>query len=218
MRFLTYNLSLLPFYNQVLARLRSGATFLDAGCCFGQEIRYLVRDGVPSAQLYGFDLEPEFIDLGYRLFRDRDKLQATFVSGDVIAGPTAPEFQELGRLHQQIDIVFASSFLHVWDWDDMIKAAKCLVSMTRAQPGSMVVGKQLGSLHARQYKMPTSTGFNYRHNPESMRRFWQQLGEETETSWKVEADVYQGHELTENKNHAWSEPDMRMLWFSAVRE
>lgn len=68
MRFFTYNLSLLPFYTQVLTRLLSGATFLDAGCCFGQEIRYLVQASIPSAQLYGFDLEPDFIDLGYQFF------------------------------------------------------------------------------------------------------------------------------------------------------
>lgn len=218
MRFLTYNLSLLPFYRQVLTRIHSGATFLDAGCCFGQEIRYMVQDGVPSTQLYGFDLEPDFIELGYQLFRDRDKLQATFVSGDVLAGPTTPGGQEFIKLKGQMDIVFASSFLHVWDWEDMIKAAKCLVFMTRPQPGSMIIGKQLGSVNAGQYKMPTSSGFNYRHNAESMRRFWQQIGEETETSWKVEADVYQGHELTDNRNHAWSEPEMRMVWFTAVMQ
>ena len=127
MRFLTHNLSLLPFYTTVLEHTRSGETFLDAGCCFGHEIRYLVQDGVHSSQLYGFDLEPDFIELGYHLFRDRDRLQAIFVSGDILAEPTMPEGQELARLQGQIDIVFASSFLHVWDWDDMIKAAKSLV-------------------------------------------------------------------------------------------
>lgn len=99
----------------------------------------------------------------------------------------------------------------------MIKATKRLVWMTRSQLGSMVVGKQLGSFQAGQYKMPTSSVFNYRHNVESMKRFWQQIGEETGTSWKVEADVYQGHELTENRNDAWSEPDMCTLWFKASR-
>lgn len=112
-----------------------------------------------------------------------------------------------------MDIIFASSFLHVWDWDDTIKATKCLVSMTRPRPGSMVVGKQLGSLNACQHKMPTSSGFNLRHNAESMRRFWQQDGDEAGTSWKVEADVYQGHQLADNRDHAWSEPVQR-----AVRE
>lgn len=97
MRFLTYNLSLLPFYSHVLERVRSGATFLDAGCCFGQEICYLVQDGVPSSQLYGFDLEMDSIGLGYQLFCDRDKLRATFVAGDVLVGTNTPEGQELAN-------------------------------------------------------------------------------------------------------------------------
>ena len=90
--------------------------------------------------------------------------------------------------------------------------------MTRPCQGPMIVGRQLGSLNAGQYKMPTSSGFDCRHNKESLRRFWQQVGDETSTIWRVEAELYQGLELTENRSHAWSEPDMRMVWFSAVRE
>ena len=52
MRFLTSNLSLLPFYTTILKGIRSGAIFLDAGCCFGQGIRYLVQDAIHSTQLY----------------------------------------------------------------------------------------------------------------------------------------------------------------------
>ena len=218
MRFLTYNLILLPFYQEILTRLQSGATFLDAGCCFGQELRYLVRDGIPSTQLYAFDLEPEFIELGYELFRDRAKIQANFVSGDILASPDSAQAGDLAKLQGVADITFASSFLHVWDWDDMVVAAKGLVSMTRPTPGSMIVGKQLGSYEAGRYKMPTASGFNYRHNSESMKRFWDLVGEETDSKWSVQADTYQGHELTENREHAWSEPNMCMVWFIATRQ
>ena len=218
MRFLSYNLSLLPFYQEVLTRLRAEAVFLDAGCCFGQELRYLVHDGIPSSQLYGFDLEPAFIELGYELFRDQTKIQTTFVSGDVLASPGSTEYGDLVKLQGVADIVFASSFLHVWDWNEMVTAAKSLVSMTRSQPGSIIVGKQLGSTEAGRYKMPTASGFNFRHNVESMKRFWDQVGKETDSKWSVEADTYQGHELTENREHAWSEPNMCMIWFNATRQ
>ena len=100
----------------------------------------------------------------------------------------------------------------------MIKLAKYLVSITRPCRGSMIVVIPLGSPKAGQYKMPTSNGYKLRHNKESMTRTWQQAGDETGTSWKVEADMYLGHELTENRSHAWSVPDMRMVWSSAVRE
>ena len=87
----------------------------------------------------------------------------------------------------------------------MIKVAKSLISMTRPCRGSMIVGERLGSRNAGQYKMPPSSGFNYRHDKEGMTRSWQQVGEETGTSWKVKADRYQEHELTENRSHAWPE-------------
>ena len=58
----------------------------------------------------------------------------------------------------------------------------------------MIVGERFGS----QYKMPTSSGSNVRHNKESITCSWQQVGDKTGTSWKVKADMYQGHELTEN--------------------
>ena len=85
----------------------------------------------------------------------------------------------------------------------MTKAAKSLASMTRPCQGSMIVGKQLGSINVGQYKMPTFSEFKFRHDKESMKGFWQQVWNETATSWKVEANMYQGAGLTENNSHAW---------------
>ena len=73
MRFFSFNLRRLSFYIEVFERLRAGATFCDVGCCFGQEIRHLVfYGGIDFTQLYGFDLEQEFVEMGYELFRDRE--------------------------------------------------------------------------------------------------------------------------------------------------
>ena len=217
MRFLAYNLSRLPFHHEVLARLRSGATFCDAGCCFGQELRFLAHDGIPSTQLYGFDLETRFIEFGYQLFRDRDRSHATFVAGNVLASSASPEGAELSKLEGKMDIVFASSFMHVFDWDQMILAARRLVSLTRPQAGSMIVGKQMGNVVAGRYPLPTASGFNYRHNAESMKQFWAQVGEETASQWEVEAELYEGFELSENKQHAWMDENTRMIWFQVTR-
>ena len=202
----------------MLSRLRSGATFLDAGCCFGQEIRSLVQAGIPSSQLYGFDLEQRFTDLGYELFQDRDRLQATFLSGDVLAEPGSKESGQLDELLGKIDIVLASSFLHVWDWDDMLVAIKRLVSFTKPQAGSMVVGRQMGSSVAGSFSMPTKKGSNYRHNVESMQKMWKQLGAETGTEWKVEGSLYEAEELRRNMHLSWAEPNMCALWFTATRQ
>ena len=100
----------------------------------------------------------------------------------------------------------------------MVLAAKRLVELMRNQPGSMILGKQLASTGVGMYKMPTASGSNYRHNVRSMKRSWEQVGKETGSVWKVEAELYPGdHQLGENKDHAWSEPNMCMIWFSVVR-
>jgi len=218
LRFLNTRLAHHPSYSTVLARLQAGASFLDAGCCFAQELRYLVREGIPSTQLSGFDLEPRFIDFGYDLFRDRNRFKATLLAGDVLAEPGSLESGGLDGLVGKMDVVFASSFLHLWDWTDMKAVAKRLVAFTRKEPGAVVLGRQLGSLTPGSYSMPTRGGSNYRHNVESMQKFWVEVGKETESRWEVEGGLQEGEEVTENRGHAWAEPNMRILWWTAVRQ
>lgn len=66
MRFLSFNLSRMPFWPRVLERLRTDPSsgFLDVGCCFGQEIRFLADQGIPGEQLFGCDLEQVFSATG----------------------------------------------------------------------------------------------------------------------------------------------------------
>ncbi|KAK7723900.1 hypothetical protein SLS64_000231 [Diaporthe eres] len=82
-RFLNLSLSKKPSYERLLERLRDGATYLDVGCCIGQDIRKLVHDGAPGGSLHGAELQEGFIGLGYDFFRDRDTLGATLVQADV---------------------------------------------------------------------------------------------------------------------------------------
>ena len=132
---------------------------MDAGCCFGQEIRFLVvEEGIESPQLYGFDLEPAFIDLGYQLFNDQDTLRAQFISADVLADPEGPDGKRLEAWEGKMDIVHAGSLLDSWTWNDMVTAAKRLVSLTPPRPRPIIVGSQVGSLYAGQYPMPTGEG------------------------------------------------------------
>ena len=46
---------------------------------WGKKFAMLFKDGVHSTRLFGFDLEPEFIDIGCQLFRNSDKLQVALV-------------------------------------------------------------------------------------------------------------------------------------------
>ena len=56
--------------------------FLDYGCGTGDNIRQLLRDGFPRAQITGFDLTRESINLGFDLYRDEDRIRDLFVVND----------------------------------------------------------------------------------------------------------------------------------------
>lgn len=217
MRFMAYNTLRLPFYDELAQRLKAGATFCDAGCCFGQEIRHLVyTHKLDSSKFYGFDLELQFLDTGYELFRDKDSLKASFRAGNIL---DAPAEGSLGDFQSKMDIIFCSSFLHVFGWDQMIEAAVHLVSLSRPYSGSIICGKQLGNLNCGEAAMPSKSGTMYRHNVESMGRFWNEVGEKTGTKWTLEAGLYEGlFELAQNKSHSWSDPNQRMLWWKAMRQ
>lgn len=155
--------------------------------------------------------------MGYELFRDKDKLQAHLLSGNLFADASSDEAYDLTLWENKMDVAHAASELHCWGWNDMIIAAKCLVSLTRKVPGSLIIGNQMGSLDAGQYDMPTGKGVNYRHNVESMERFWRQIGQETGSEWNVVSGMFLPPVVKENMQHSWakSDPNMRMIWFCA---
>ncbi|KAL1968260.1 hypothetical protein VTN77DRAFT_2095 [Rasamsonia byssochlamydoides] len=223
LRFLSFNLSHMPFWWRVFERLRADpkAGFLDAGCCFGQEIRFLANKGIPHTQLYGCDLEKVFIDLGYRLFRDEGRLGATFVVGDLTAEDEVYEESNLAKvLRGKMDVIFASSLFHMWDYEVQVRVACRMVDMCRDREGVMITGRQLGSLLGGRYPISgmKEGGIHYRHNVETIKGFWHDVGEATNTRWTVEAGTYWGEEIEQTKNSPWAEPNMRMLWWCATRK
>ena len=168
--------------------------------------------------MYGFDLEQRYIEMGYELFQDTDKLHARFVAGDFLAEPRTTKSGDLETLVDKADIVFASSLLHFWDWDDMLVATARLVSFTKSRTGSRVVGRQVGCLEAGSHTMPGTEGRVYWHNVESMKTFWDQVGARTGSRWHVNAGLYRSEEVKDERSRASSEPGLRTIWFSATRE
>jgi SAM-dependent methyltransferase len=167
----------------VLKRLKSGnENLLDLGCCFGQELRKLAADGAIQEKLYGSDLRAEFFEMGYRLFRDRNTLKSKFIAAD-ITDPNSP----LSELDGKIDIIYAGSFLHLFSYAGQIEVCKRLVKLLRVKKDSLVLGRQVGNVDAGDYVQKTNKGGNmYRHNAESFIKMWHEVGEATETKWRVD--------------------------------
>lgn len=209
--FLTPGILHQPRYTEIRDRLKQGQTLVDLGCAFAQDVRQLVCDGVPAENLYGVELDERFVDLGYSLFLDREKLRSSFLVADVLE-----EHSDLDRLDEKVDIVYASQFFHLFGWDNQVMIGKRMVRLLKPQSGSLIVGYQVGTVDARQLSpAPTPEGNMYAHNPSSLQKIWDVIGEATGTSWNVEATLDEAVEMMETYRRGWK--DAKRLSFSIER-
>ncbi|KAF2014946.1 hypothetical protein BU24DRAFT_423865 [Aaosphaeria arxii CBS 175.79] len=209
--FLNFNIRRSPQYDEILRRVKNGDKLLDIGCCVGQDIRKLVYDGAPSENLVGSDLKKEFMDIGYDLFRDGTTLKATFIAADIFD----PE-SDLKTIDGSMDIVYASHFFHLFNWDEQVDAAKRMVALLKPKAGSLVVGRHTGHTVAEE----TTPRFKldkpkFRHNAESFARLWKQVEEETGTNFKI--DSFYDDEAYTDKNANFMPEGTRTIGFSIER-
>ncbi|KAF6217820.1 hypothetical protein HO133_006647 [Letharia lupina] len=183
-RFLDLSISLSPLYPTILRRLKeSNHLLLDLGCCFAQDIRKLVSDGAPSENVFGADLRPEFVDLGYDLFRDRDTLKSRFLIGDIFDETTGSTFREFDG---KVDIIYAASFFHLFNWEDQVGMTERVVRLLKPVEGSLILGRQRGNVNSGEYEHRTnSKATMFRHNEESWKEMWKQVGKATGSLWDV---------------------------------
>jgi SAM-dependent methyltransferase len=203
--FLEAGLNEVSEYNEVVERLRGGQKLLDMACCFGQTIRQLVQDGAPSENLYGCDLQPEFMELGYKLFKDHDKLRSKFLVADIF-DPSSP----LKDLQGQVDMIYTGHFFHLWGLEHQKIAAKTVASLLQPQAGSMILGRQMGAVEP--HEKESATGTMFRHNVETWKALWNEIGEELGVTFKVDArlgDLGNGHFVAGG--------DSKCLYFSIRR-
>lgn len=170
-----------PAYASIVQKLQAGGSFLDIGCFIGQDLRRLVADGAPSDRLYAVDVVSHW-DVGYDMYRDRDRFRAHFIEADVLY-PNA----ELGALMGTVDVVSITHVLHQWDWAQQVKAVEQVVRLSSGK-GAVVVGFQVGSVGVRERKASELAKSDaYWHDRGSFQRLWDEVGRETGTEWKCEA-------------------------------
>ncbi|THZ89474.1 hypothetical protein D6C84_00094 [Aureobasidium pullulans] len=211
-RFLDMPLGGFNEYPEILKRLKSGnENYLDLGCCFGQDIRRLVNDGVPGSVLIGSDLHQGFLDLGYDLFKDKDKLDSKFIAADVFESQSA-----LTPLAGKIDILHTSSFFHLFGYEGQKKIARRVVQLLKPQKDSLLVGRQVGNVRAHEEESSASgSGNMFLQNVESWKQMWEEIGEETGTQWDVNATL-EDWPLVGNKV-SWHKEGTKRIFFSVRR-
>ncbi|KAH7319698.1 hypothetical protein B0I35DRAFT_217887 [Stachybotrys elegans] len=172
------------FYRQILFRLtvpKSADALLDLGCGVGQVLRQLRAEGVNDSQLYGTDIEPRLVDLGYDLFQDRHQLNARFVFGDVVD----PDDTRFTTLRGKITMVHATSFFHLFNWVQQLYIGKRIVGFLK--PGTrnaVIFGRQMGTTKPSDSAVRSAAP--YLHDGLSFQRLWDEIGRMTRTKWLVQ--------------------------------
>ena len=160
--------------------------------------------------MYASDISHELWNLGFELFRDRDKMKAVFIEGDFLRLDS-----ELCQLNGQIDIIISCQFLHLFDWDKQVVAIKRIIELSR--PGSVVIGYQRAQLQAQEIARPW--GQMYFHNAETFREIWRQAEAGTGSRWQVQVALVDLTEWgMEQEDFEWMPEGRRGINFVVVRQ
>lgn len=199
-----------PLYEKIVERLKApGATYLDVGCCFGQDLRQLVLDGAPPENLIGIDIAGALIEHGYELFLDR-QLKSRFGVIDVFKGPDQPMWAEIEE--RGVDVLHCSAFFHLFPLQDQLVAAKLITRLVKKD--GVLVGRQIGSTEPGDVAAIQVGSSSYRHNVETLDAMWREVGEATGTEWKVEGTLDM---VGININSPVEDKNSRRLLFTITR-
>ncbi|KAI0856951.1 hypothetical protein F4860DRAFT_386259 [Xylaria cubensis] len=219
-RFASLEFAADAYYQVALFRLLQAQTeddetrLLDVGCCVGQVLRKLAFDGVDSSRLFGTDVEPRFVDIGYDLFRDQNKFKGRFVIGDILKQQSEDGKEDgdaLDALDAKITFIHATSFFHLFTWDDQVRAATRMVRFLNPDRRDvMLFGRQVGTMLPRDNGKAGSDKV-YLHNADSWQRLWDEVGQRTGTRWKTTM------EPTEKIETGATESSLRKMTFCVLR-
>ena len=130
------------FYSRALKR---SGRLLDYGCGTGDNVRQVIRDGFPRERITALDVNRASIDLGFDLYRDRDKIGDLFiVSGTFPFGPA------------EFDLVYSASVFHVIA-DEREFRNYLANAWSALRPGGVLFGSTLG-LVERAVRSPGERG------------------------------------------------------------
>lgn len=192
-RFLELELSHHPLYESYVVPTLKRPTsagkkpliFLDLGTCLGQDLRKLIYDGASPSQLYGSDIEQSFIDTGYEMFLDENKMPRDhfLCPADVFQDPAETK---LSVLKDQVDLLNVSAVFHLFDKEKQIDVARCCMRLLRKDPGarSLVLGAHVGNIHATE--TTRYSGRKFRHNEKTWKELWEEVCQEAEFRDKVQ--------------------------------
>lgn len=187
-RFLELDLASHPLYHSEILPALAKHTgeewlFLDLGTCLGQDVRKLIFDGADPLRIYGADLRPEFIDIGYSLFRDEEKFPREHFIAPADVFDRSPESELARKCDGNVGILHSSAVFHLFGLEGQRAVARrCLQLLDLRRKRALLCGAQVGNVNAGEFPGWRGGGTRYRHNEESWREMWEAVAAEEE--WK----------------------------------
>jgi hypothetical protein len=232
-KFLTLNLLSHPTYPHLLSilsrsRIENSSQpiqLLDLGCCVAQELRSLVHAGIPSSQLYGCDLNADFLTTSYALFNDKDSFEGTLVPANVFEESI---FEKAWKGWEgKFGIIHAGLFLHLFNWKQQLAVCEKIIRLMSDERGTLFLGEMVGCEGGGErggVKLKGEVRKQYLHDAKSFEKLWREVAEKTGTvgMWKVEGSFKKGGRMEESdENHGHSRyftgEDIRWFSFSVER-
>lgn len=125
---------------------------------------------------------------------------------DIFDGDSA-----LTKLQGGFDIIHTQSFFHLWDYEGQVKASKAVAALLSPQRGSMIIGRQVGTVN--EAKNEETMGKMFLHNVESFEKMWKEVGDEIGVTFQVHAEL-----VSPSGQAKFHEAGMRRVVFTVKRE
>ena len=116
----------------------------------GTETRKVVLDGLPGSRVIGCDIEPRFIDAGYKLYDDRAttgisffvddifKLDPIAARGEMPAQVALHEVKSLNELKGRMTYIYAGALFHLFDEKSQQAIAERLATLMKVPSGGSI--------------------------------------------------------------------------------
>lgn len=200
------------YYKQFLDQMKSNDknTIADLGCCFGQEVRNLIFEGISPRNIFAIDLCDDYWNVGREVFMDNVKDSALKLQGvTTVFGDFAQKFPLSEEVSNRIADSFKEHFsgvvcqmiFHVLSQEETENFVKRMFAMTKN--GGIIIGSCLGTSEEPTSWAPTpkGDGLRFLHSVKS-------LGELFKTAGFFEYEVIENKLNTEGKSKSTVAPKM----------
>jgi hypothetical protein len=175
----------------------------DIGCCFAQDTRQLILDGVSPSNIWDIDLLSGYWDAGTQMFRDEDHSSPIHLVNTFFGDMTLELHDETaierilgeGVVFEAFDFVILQAVLHTISREQSARFLSRIFKMLRGREESagesgILMGTCVGSKIGKDWLLtPDKTASRYLHSPETLTEALVAIGFRnvivSETQWSL---------------------------------